>query len=49
MEKAADKRSDDLTNLTHRSILVTWLVLGLGLVGSFVAASYFLQTDVVER
>lgn len=49
MEKAADKRSDDLTNLTHRSILVTWLVLGLGMVGSFAVASYFLQTDVVRE
>jgi methyl-accepting chemotaxis protein len=49
MERAADKRSDDLTNLTHRSILVTWLVLGLGIVGSFAVASYFLQTDVVRE
>jgi signal transduction histidine kinase/DNA-binding response OmpR family regulator/HPt (histidine-containing phosphotransfer) domain-containing protein len=49
MEKAADKRSDDLTNLTHRSILVTWLVLGLGVIGSFAVASYFLQTDVVQE
>jgi signal transduction histidine kinase/DNA-binding response OmpR family regulator/HPt (histidine-containing phosphotransfer) domain-containing protein len=49
MEKAADKRSDDLTNLTHRSILITWLVLGLGIVGSFAVVSYFLQTDVVRE
>src|SRR5207249_3560023 len=45
----SDKRSDDLTNLTHRSILITWLVLGLGIVGSFAVVSYFLQTDVVRE
>src|SRR2546430_13955749 len=29
--------------------LITWLVLGLGIVGSFAVVSYFLQTDVVRE
>jgi signal transduction histidine kinase/DNA-binding response OmpR family regulator/HPt (histidine-containing phosphotransfer) domain-containing protein len=49
MEKAVDKRSDDLTDLTHRSILITWLVIGVGIIGSFAVASYFLQTDVITE
>jgi signal transduction histidine kinase/CheY-like chemotaxis protein len=49
IEKAVDKRSDDLTHLTHRSILITWLVIGLGILGSFAIASYVLQTDVVQE
>ena len=49
MEKAVDQRSDDLTDLTHRSILITWLVIGLGVIGSFAVVSYFLQTDVVRE
>ena len=49
MEKAVDKQSDDLTGLTHRSILITWLVIGLGVIGSFAVASYFLETDVIRE
>jgi len=49
IEKAVDKRSDDLTDLMHRSILITWLVIGLGILGSFAIASYFLQTGVVRE
>jgi signal transduction histidine kinase/CheY-like chemotaxis protein/HPt (histidine-containing phosphotransfer) domain-containing protein len=49
MEKVVDQRSDDLTALTHRSIWITWLVIGLGVIGSFTVASYFLQTDVISE
>jgi signal transduction histidine kinase/DNA-binding response OmpR family regulator/HPt (histidine-containing phosphotransfer) domain-containing protein len=49
MRKAVDQHSHELTARTHRSIAVTWLVLGLGLFGSLVMASYFLQVDVVQE
>jgi len=49
MGRAVDKRSDDLTKVTRRSILITWLVIGVGIIGSFAIASYFLQTDVVQE
>jgi signal transduction histidine kinase/DNA-binding response OmpR family regulator len=49
IRKAVDQRSEDLTARTHRSIAVTWLVLGLGMIASLVMASYFLQVDVVQE
>jgi len=49
MRKAVDQRSDDLTARTHRSITITWLVLGVGMIASLVMASYFLQVDVVRE
>jgi signal transduction histidine kinase/CheY-like chemotaxis protein len=44
-----DKRSDDLTSNTHHAILVTWLVIGLGLLASWAAAFYIVQTQVVDE
>ena len=49
MRKAVDQRSDDLTARTHRSIVITWLVIGIGMITSLVMASYFLQVDVIQE
>jgi signal transduction histidine kinase/DNA-binding response OmpR family regulator/HPt (histidine-containing phosphotransfer) domain-containing protein len=49
LQKAVDQRSDELTDKTHRSILVTWLVIGLGLLATFAIASYVLHVDVVQE
>ena len=49
LQKAVDQRSDDLTNKTQRSIIIAWVVIGCGIIGSLVIASYFLQVDVVEE
>jgi signal transduction histidine kinase/DNA-binding response OmpR family regulator/HPt (histidine-containing phosphotransfer) domain-containing protein len=44
-----DKRSDDLTSNTHHAILITWLVIGFGLLASWAAAFYIVQTEVVDE
>ena len=44
-----DKRSDELTNNTHHAILITWLVIGFGLLASWAAAFYIVQTQVVDE
>ena len=44
-----DLQSDDLTTKTHRAILFTWLVIGFGLLASFAAAFYIVQTAVVQE
>ncbi|PYX41040.1 MAG: hypothetical protein DMG81_04775, partial [Acidobacteria bacterium] len=44
-----DKRSFELTARTHLGILISWLVIGLGILTSFGIASYFLQVDVVNE
>ncbi len=49
LQKAVDRRSDELTDKTHRSILVTWLVIGFGLLVTFAIASYVLHVDVVQE
>jgi two-component system, sensor histidine kinase and response regulator len=49
MQRALDQRSDELTARTHQAILITWLVIGLGILASFGIASYFLQVDVVNE
>jgi signal transduction histidine kinase/DNA-binding response OmpR family regulator/HPt (histidine-containing phosphotransfer) domain-containing protein len=49
LQKAVDQRSDELTDKTRRSILVTWLVIGLGLLVTFAIASYVLHVDVVQE
>ncbi len=46
---AVDQRSDELTARTHRSILVTWLVITIGLLVTFAVASYVLHVDVVQE
>jgi two-component system sensor histidine kinase/response regulator len=49
MQKAVDQRSDELTARTHRTIVITWLVTGFGILVSIVAASYLLQVTVVRE
>jgi signal transduction histidine kinase/DNA-binding response OmpR family regulator/HPt (histidine-containing phosphotransfer) domain-containing protein len=49
LQRAVDQRSDELTAKTHRSILVTWLVIALGLLVTFIVVSYVLLVDVVRE
>ena len=49
LQKAVDQRSDELTEKTHRAIMVTWLVIGFGMLITFAVASYVLQVDVVQE
>ena len=49
LQKAVDLRSDELTERTHHSIRVTWLVIGFGLLITFAVASYVLHVDVVQE
>lgn len=47
LQQYIDKRSDDLTINTRHAILITWLVIGFGLLASWAAAFYIVQTEVV--
>jgi signal transduction histidine kinase/DNA-binding response OmpR family regulator/HPt (histidine-containing phosphotransfer) domain-containing protein len=49
LQKAVDQRSDELTERMHRAILVTWLVIGFGVLITFTVASYVLQVDLVQE
>ena len=49
LQADVDQRSDELTARTHRSILITWIVIGLGMLVSFISASYVLHVDVIQE
>ncbi len=49
LRKSVDQESNDLTTQTHRAIMITWLVIGLGLFLSYAAAFYVIQTEVVQE
>jgi signal transduction histidine kinase/DNA-binding response OmpR family regulator/HPt (histidine-containing phosphotransfer) domain-containing protein len=49
LQNSVDQRSKELTDRTHHSIWVTWLVIGLGLLITFTVASYVLNVDVVQE
>jgi signal transduction histidine kinase/DNA-binding response OmpR family regulator len=49
IQKYIDQRSEELTRNTHHAILITWLVIGLGLLASWAAAFYIVQTEVVAE
>jgi signal transduction histidine kinase/CheY-like chemotaxis protein len=49
LQKYTDERSDELTSNTHHAILITWLVIGFGLLASWAAAFYIVQTQVVDE
>src|SRR5215468_3581528 len=49
MQRAVDQRSAELTARTHRTILITWGIIGFGMLCSFVFASYLLNVDVVQE
>jgi signal transduction histidine kinase/CheY-like chemotaxis protein len=44
-----DQRSDQLTQNTHHAILITWLVIGFGLLASWAAAFRIVETRVVNE
>jgi two-component system, sensor histidine kinase and response regulator len=48
MQRSANQDSDKLTLRTHRAILITWIVIVLGLVASFVVALSILHLEVVQ-
>jgi signal transduction histidine kinase/DNA-binding response OmpR family regulator len=49
LQKYIDQRSDDLTRNTQHAILITWLVIGVGLLASWAAAFYIVETKVVNE
>jgi signal transduction histidine kinase/CheY-like chemotaxis protein len=49
LQKAIDQRSEELTRNTHHAIVVTWLVIGLGLLASWATAVFIVQTEVVQE
>ena len=49
LQKYIDQRSDDLTRNTQHAILITWLVIGFGLLASWAAAFYIAETKVVNE
>jgi signal transduction histidine kinase/DNA-binding response OmpR family regulator/HPt (histidine-containing phosphotransfer) domain-containing protein len=49
LQNYINRRSDELTRNTHRAILITWLVIGFGLVLSWATAFHIVQTEVVQE
>lgn len=49
MQKAVDQRSADLTLKTHRAVYITWFVIGIGILVTFVLASYQLQRGLIQE
>src|SRR5580704_2942602 len=49
LQKSIDQRSDQLTQNTRHAIVITWVVLGLGLIGSFALAVLIVQAEVVRE
>jgi signal transduction histidine kinase/DNA-binding response OmpR family regulator/HPt (histidine-containing phosphotransfer) domain-containing protein len=49
LRASIDRESDDLTRNTHRTIFVSWFVIGLGLVLSIVVTVAVIQKEVVEQ
>ncbi|MGB9244096.1 MAG: response regulator [Candidatus Acidiferrales bacterium] len=49
LQKYIDQRSDDLTRNTQHAILITWLVIGFGLLASWATAFYIVETKVVNE
>jgi len=49
LQKYIDQRSNDLSVDTQHAILITWLVIGFGLLASWAAAFYIVETKVVNE
>jgi PAS domain S-box-containing protein len=49
LQASVNQQSDELSRKTHRAILITWLVIGLGLAASFGIAFRIVQTAVVRE
>ncbi len=47
LQKYIDQRSEELTEKTHHAILITWLVIGFGLLASWALAFYIVESKVV--
>jgi signal transduction histidine kinase/CheY-like chemotaxis protein len=48
LDARVDQQSDELTARTHRTILITWIVIVLGLATSFAIALSIVQVEVVR-
>jgi len=48
VHRRVDQESDELTAQTHRTILITWIVITVGLVASFIIALSIVQVEVVK-
>ncbi|AXC14565.1 Sensory box histidine kinase/response regulator [Acidisarcina polymorpha] len=48
IDESIDQRSDALTDRMHRTILITWVVIGLALLASFSFALHIIQHEVVD-
>ncbi|MGA9571261.1 MAG: MCP four helix bundle domain-containing protein, partial [Candidatus Acidiferrales bacterium] len=49
LQSYIDQRSDQLTENTRHAILITWLVIGFGLVWSWAAAFRIVEKEVVKE
>ena len=49
LRASIDRESDELTRSTHRTILIFWFVIGLGLALSIVVTVAVIQKEVVEQ
>jgi len=49
MQKAVVQRSAELTFRTHRAVYITWFVIGMGILVTFVLASYQLQRGLIQE
>ena len=47
VERQVNEESDQLTDRTHRTIVVTWIITGAGLILSFAVAFLIVQVEVV--
>lgn len=48
LHNSIDRQSDDLTARAHRTLLITWFVIGFGLIASFIATVAFAQREIVD-
>ncbi len=49
LHEKVDRESHDLTARTHRTFLITWVVISLGLAASFAFAVFIVQKEVADR
>jgi signal transduction histidine kinase/DNA-binding response OmpR family regulator len=49
LRASIDRQSDDLSTKTRHATLITWLVIGFGLLISWAIAAYIIETEVVKE
>ena len=49
LRASVDRQSDDLTIRTDHTILVRWIVIGLGLIATLIFTVYIVQTQVIRE